>query len=299
MNPMTQHRGFSLIELLVVISIVALLIGILLPALGAAREATRTAVCSSNTRQLAIAANVFAQDFEDHLPSAQDTQNPDLPSGYQSFWYGGGNFNTGDFRPDLGVMHGYLGNVDVAGCPTLDDDTRSFQGPVDYAYNVNYLGLIQRDSSEKTRRGVSNLKVRNPTETVMFFDGGRISDPNPAVAEFERTGFGFPPSGNAGPPGFQVPGGKPAVPIPSFHGRHGGKGGLTGGRVGVVAWVDGHVSRRKPSQYPGSAYGPLGGLRDLAVEFNIGEIDVDDTREGPVPIGGAATGEDDVLFDYD
>jgi len=296
---MIQQRGFTLIELLVVIGIIALLIGILLPTLGAAREAARTAVCSSNTRQLAIAANVFVEDFNGRLPSAQDTQNPDLPSGYDSFWYGGGNFNTGDFRPDLGVMHGYLGNVDVAGCPTLDDDTRSFQGPVDYAYNVNYLGLIQRDPSEKRRRGVAVAKLRNPTKTVMFFDGGRISSPNPADAEFERTGFGYPPSGNAGPPLFQVPGGKTPAVIPSFHGRHGGRGGLTGGEVGVVAWVDGHVTTREPSQYPASAYGPLGGLRDFAVKFNIGEIDVDDVRDGPNYPASTQTGEDDVLFDYE
>jgi len=293
-----MRSAFTLVELLVVVAIIALLIGLLLPVVNAAREAARTAVCSSNTRQLAIAANVFVEDFDGRLPSAQDKQNPELPSGYDSFWYGGGNFNTGDFRPELGVMHGYLGNVDVAGCPTLDDDTRSFQGPVDYAYNVNYLGLIQRDSPEKTRRGVAVSKIRTPARTVMFFDGGRISEGNLFEADFERTGFGYPPSGNAGPPGFQVPGGKPPLPLPSFHGRHGGNGGVTGGRVGVVAWVDGHVKTRAPSRYPAADYGPLSGLWDLAVKFNIGEIDVDDERDGPVPLG-MATGEDDVLFDYE
>ena len=286
---MRSQRGFTLIELLVVIAIIAVLIGILLPALSAARESGRTAVCLSNTRQLALAANAFVQDFNGHLPSAQDTQDPDLPSGYDSFWYGGGNFNTGDFRPELGVMRGYLGDVDVAGCPTLDDDTRSFQGPVDYAYNVNYLGLIQRESSKKTQRGVALSKVQNPTKTVMFFDGGRLSSANPANAKFERTGFGYPPSGNAGPPLFRVPGGKSAAVIPSFHGRHGGNG--------VVAWVDGHVTTRKPSQYPASDYGPLRGLSDLAVSLNLGEIDVDDKRDGPV-FPSPPTGEDDVLFDY-
>ena len=298
---MRRRQGFTLIELLVVISIIALLIGILLPALSASRESGRTAVCSSNTRQLAIAANVFALDFASHLPSAQDKQNTDLPSGFDSFWYGGGNFNTGEFRPDLGVMEGYLGNVDVAGCPSLDDDTRSFQGPVDYAYNVNYLGLIQRDNDKKTRLGVKIHRVRNPTKTVMFFDSGRISSPNPAEAAFERTGFGYPPSGNAGPPHFNVTAGKTRAVIPSFHGRHGGSGGsggLRGGIVGVVAWVDGHVSTRKPTQYPASAYGPLAGLRDLALSFNLGEIDVDEVRDGP-NFPSPPTGEDDVLFDYE
>lgn len=64
----TATNGFTLIELLVVISIIALLIAILLPALQQARAVARSAQCSSNLRQLALAVHVYANDHDERLP---------------------------------------------------------------------------------------------------------------------------------------------------------------------------------------------------------------------------------------
>jgi prepilin-type N-terminal cleavage/methylation domain-containing protein len=62
--------GFTLIELLVVIAIIALLIGILLPAIGRARDSARSVVCLSNMRQLSLAHHIYGHDHDDRFVDA-------------------------------------------------------------------------------------------------------------------------------------------------------------------------------------------------------------------------------------
>ena len=62
-----QHR-FTLVELLVVISIVAMLAALMLPALNRARDMSKNASCVSNQKQIGIAARLYWGDWDRHLP---------------------------------------------------------------------------------------------------------------------------------------------------------------------------------------------------------------------------------------
>ena len=69
-NAKRWRRGFTLIELLVVMVIIALLVGLLLPALGRAREEARKTQCRSNLRQIGLAMNLYCNDNQGWTPPA-------------------------------------------------------------------------------------------------------------------------------------------------------------------------------------------------------------------------------------
>ena len=168
-GPAPQSRGFTLVELLVVIGIVSLLLALLLPALNRARGSARGVACLSNLRQMAVASEFYV-----------NANGGSYPSGYFNTYDGQtSTLHNWDWTTILTpgrpaeVVPGLLWQGQDAGavqqCPSYDGASNTAADPyTGYNYNVSYIGHGQGENvSEPMRAG----GVRRPSTAAMFGDG--------------------------------------------------------------------------------------------------------------------------------
>jgi prepilin-type N-terminal cleavage/methylation domain-containing protein/prepilin-type processing-associated H-X9-DG protein len=145
-----MRRGFTLIELLVVIAIIAILAGILFPVFAKAREKGRQTACLSNIKQLGMASQMYADDYDGVLPGS---------CGPRTDW------NMPGQQCSHMEIFPYINNLQIFQCPSsyaqltgsylISWQYSPFAGPIPNSYAINFA-----------MRGISDAQVKRPTETV-------------------------------------------------------------------------------------------------------------------------------------
>ncbi len=181
-----NRPGFTLVELLVVISIIALLISILLPSLVRARHDALRIVCSSNLRTLGQGCRVYAGNFRGTMPTgAPQTQwaKGNWAFGGLDGWHTPGNFGVNYFTPwGLGLLYSTktITNGTVFYCPEGTYFTPTAHpeicignlgkpnGPPNYEYvflgYCYYYGLSEgSNNGDGTFNPMTRSTVINPT----------------------------------------------------------------------------------------------------------------------------------------
>ena len=140
-----KKRSFTLIELLVVIAIIAILAGMLLPALNSARGKAKSISCVSSLKQMGTVVAMYLSDNAEFFP-------PDDYAGQTDRW-------VDRFAPKTDTQANR--KLFERGCPGTNSATGY------YSYGYNYNGL---KSSYSPVEMIKLGKVEKPTETVVFMD---------------------------------------------------------------------------------------------------------------------------------
>jgi prepilin-type N-terminal cleavage/methylation domain-containing protein/prepilin-type processing-associated H-X9-DG protein len=141
------RRGFTLVELLVVIAVVAILAALLLPALSRTRESARRAACVSNLRQIILAAWMHVDEHEDSCPAQPGGDGVAVRAA------GGDGTNYYD------VLMPYVNHPRVWLCPSAESAPGSLLG-----FHMN--GLII------TASGLRAAAITEPAQTLLIAETG-------------------------------------------------------------------------------------------------------------------------------